>query len=215
MSLIMKRYKALFVHVPKTAGGSIKETMAKLGGGHTPIWKYSKSTRNEYFKFAFVRDPHTRFVSASTAIFYLANNKILPTRSKRTTEELKHKITQDAETLYRIYKGPIKPKRIFKRLGKGYEGWPVSFLMMPMFYFLTDSNNNVLMDFIGRYEHLDRDYRGLCKILGCENTNLLHLRNANKFRPPMQEIYSKEALHLVAELYKTDFELFGYDRRIT
>lgn len=67
--------KTIFVHVPKCGGVSINRALfGNLGGGHTSLEEYltvfSPSEFLSFFKFAFVRNPWDRVVSA---YFFLKN----------------------------------------------------------------------------------------------------------------------------------------------
>ena len=44
-------------------------------------------------------------------------------------------------------------------------------------------------------------------------SNIPHA-NARKKKKPWQEYYTKETMHLVLDMYKEDFEIFGYDKEI-
>ncbi len=67
------QHKCIFVHVPKSAGISVSMSLfGNLSGGHVPIRTYSlvfnKVEFDNYFKFAFVRNPWDRVASG---YFYL------------------------------------------------------------------------------------------------------------------------------------------------
>jgi Sulfotransferase family len=65
------------------------------------------------------------------------------------------------------------------------------------------------LDFIGRFEHLQRDFDHVCGVLGLEATTLLH-RHRTRHRPYM-EYYDREGISLVRRKYRRDIEWFGYD----
>lgn len=74
--------------------------------------------------------------------------------------------------------------------------------------FLTDDNNQIAVDFVGRFEHIEQDYNHICDILKI-NTKLPH-RNKSTRSVPYQDLYTKETKEIVANWSKQDIELFGY-----
>ncbi|RIK39425.1 MAG: hypothetical protein DCC55_18100 [Chloroflexi bacterium] len=77
--------------------------------------------------------------------------------------------------------------------------------LLPQKDFVTA--DNLQMDFIGRFEHLDEDFGQLCRLLGIEAT--LPHRNRSAHRP-YQEYYDTETQALVAATYRRDIDAFHY-----
>ena len=74
---------------------------------------------------------------------------------------------------------------------------------------ITDEKGDIIVDFIGRYESLSLDFMKICKVLGI-NEELPHV-NASKRRRPYLQYYNSKTLNLVAEKFRDEIELFGYD----
>lgn len=78
--------------------------------------------------------------------------------------------------------------------------------------FITDSDNFILVDFIGRFENLAEDWGIVCERVGVEHTPLAHIRTGEKIpREPYKYYYDQEDWDAVAKLFAEDIETFGYE----
>ncbi len=75
--------------------------------------------------------------------------------------------------------------------------------------FVVDQQDNPLMDFVGKMEDFQKDYNNICSVIGIKPGKLK--RKNRTEHPRYQELYSEEAKKLVAELYKKDIEILGYE----
>lgn len=73
----------------------------------------------------------------------------------------------------------------------------------------TDWIRGVKIDFIGRFERLERDLKIVAGRLGIEIKDVPP-RNATN-HGAYQDYYCEETKHCVEEFYKLDFEVFGYE----
>ena len=65
MSVFNREYNVIFIHVPKTAGTSMESREFLGSGGHQTILDFQDEDGfADAFKFAFVRNPWDRYVSA-------------------------------------------------------------------------------------------------------------------------------------------------------
>jgi hypothetical protein len=81
-------------------------------------------------------------------------------------------------------------------------------LYRPQYEFMVDQNQNLAMDFVGRNEDMQKSYDEICAKLGVPNERL-EVINSSRHRPFM-EYYDEETYSLVANQYRKDIELFGY-----
>ena len=82
-------------------------------------------------------------------------------------------------------------------------------LVSPQYRLLTDDNDTLMMDYVGRYETLQESFDYICRQIGLAPAEL-SVRNSSRHRH--YKCYYDETLKLsVAEFYRKDFELFGYD----
>ena len=73
--------------------------------------------------------------------------------------------------------------------------------------FITSPNDEVIVDFIGRYEKLTEDFLHVCKVLNL-NASLPHLNKSS--RRKYESYYNAETRRIVEEHFREDIELFGY-----
>ena len=73
--------------------------------------------------------------------------------------------------------------------------------------FVLSKENEPIVDFIGRYERLEEDFRHVCAVIGIP-ARLPHL-NASKTKP-YQEYYTPRTMELVRETFAEDIRIFDY-----
>jgi chondroitin 4-sulfotransferase 11 len=193
MSIIRPDYMVLFIHVPKTAGSAMEQQDFLGGGGHK--WAadfiqrpYLRTAWSRLFKFAFVRNPWDRFVSVY--------HKWPPTRNH--PDRFKHFVLNDFRK--HGFNVPKMKKNQWRRLHHHF---------LPQYYFICDGDRNILVDFVGRYENLNRDWEYVCDYIGVPRREL-PIVNKGQHRP-YQEYYDRQTADVIAEMYADDIELFGYE----
>jgi hypothetical protein len=72
---------------------------------------------------------------------------------------------------------------------------------------LTDADGNLLVDFVGKFEHLDLDFGLVCEKVGV-SAQLPHINKTQ--RTGYRDYYDKETRDLTAKLYAEDIERFRY-----
>jgi chondroitin 4-sulfotransferase 11 len=184
--------KCIFVHIPKTAGTSITSTLFRnTRPGHQPISWYESidpEATKRFFKFAFVRNPWDRLVSS---YFYMASR----TSRKRETLEWVDFI-QSFESFDHFVKAWVNEDNV-----------KLNITFYPQHKFLINKFGMNHMDFVGRFENIDRDFKEICRNLGVQ----ISLPHDNKSpRKHYAAYYNDETRDIVAQAYKKDIELFGY-----
>lgn len=190
--------RCVFVHVPKAGGMSVNQALfGNRGGGHRTVGQYKcvlgPLTYVRYFSFTFVRNPFSRLVSAYT---FLKRGGLDEGNRAWAEEHLRgvHSFEQfvldwlDEERLWSYYH--------FK----------------PQCYFVCDGRDRVGVDYVGRFEHLQEDFREVCRRLGVD-VELAH-RNVTGRQRPYQSYYTAATAARVVELYRSDFEVLGYELRV-
>jgi len=186
----------IFIHVPKTAGSSIEESLGLIKArtvgkfrrrfkgdgwysfGHLDVRKRLRKKSlprdfyNKAFKFCFCRNPYDRAVSH---YFYAR---------KRHSHEF-----------------PLDVSFIgFTRTLGDYGR---------MFRLQTFYTDGLDFDFIGRFENLEQDFKKVTRAIG--KPCALIKKNETEHKP-YWAYYCEESVRNVAEFYTKDFEFFGYSK---
>jgi sulfotransferase famil protein len=94
---------------------------------------------------------------------------------------------------------------------KGFEQfirWEIRRNRMSQHSYVTDAKGSLIVDFVGRYEQLHRDFASVCSRLGLvAQLSLIGLSG----RPDYRTYYTPQTRALVGRCCAYDLELFGYD----
>ena len=185
----------IFLHVPKTAGSSVVDALLHgESAGHLPAFQFlaylGAKQYDKAFKFAFVRHPLSRAISAFN---YLKSGGTTIQDMKFAHQNLVRFETFDA----------------FVKLGLAKEPTILNYVhFRPQAYFLADlRTGHIAVDFLGRFESLGEDYALLANQLGITTT----LPILNKGPRPDQEV-TPEAVRTIERIYDMDYALFGYSK---
>lgn len=206
---VSQKHKCIFIHIPKNGGVSVENALDIFGDDEledrekmygqiksgdllnhrfpSPVLQHlrildlrkiiSEKNFNEFFKFAFVRNPWDRMVS-----LYHFNIPFI-----QKLEGVDREIPSFKDFLF----NELNP-----------------FLRLEQYQFLSDDNGKIIMDFVGRFENINNDFRELCGKLGIPAVNLPHKNRIN--HKHYSEYYTEETKQFVAALFKNDIEIFGY-----
>ena len=193
--LISESHKFIFIAVPKTS--SMEKALAPYDSPLTRKFKkHATCPRlqkdlppdiwNEYFKFAIVRNPYDCIQSW---YFY------------RQREEL----ANPQHPRHKLYTGHKSFDEFVENFGK--DDW----ILTQSDSIAPTSMGGVLqVDFVGRYENLDKDYRHICEQIAVPYQPLPSVRrSANSERPT--GLWTPHTRALANEYYHRDFELFDYE----
>ncbi len=196
--MISHKYKFIFVHINKTGGTSIASILRKISknwaakvepwmiGKHHLIEKYceyadKKHGFENYFKFTIVRNPWDRLLSNYFFRKYNFNDEFIQDMS------FKEWVVNSKTGDYSFENCLSKRKQL---------DW------------IIDMNEEILVDFIGRFENLQQDFNTICDKIGIPRQQLPH-KNSTKHKH-YTEYYDEETKQIIAEKYAKDIEYFGY-----
>lgn len=184
--------EVIFVHITKSAGTSVALSLFGALPYHYTAWQYrvifGNRLFNRYFKFTFVRNPWDRLYSAYN---YLKNGGWDENDRQWANERWAGIANFDQFVLEWL-----TPERLNSHLH-----------LRPQHYFLLDSSDNVLVDYLGYFETINDDFDSIAKKVN-PGATLAHT-NASP-RGSYREAYNQQTKEKVAELYQRDIALFGY-----
>ena len=241
---ISHKDKFIFFHTPKTAGSSIhiffkdhychngldrKDPVPPIHHMKANLFlKYNKDI-NYFYKFAFVRNPFDRLVSA-----YSDFTQIRPKYESKRKRLFALLGVNKYKYIYNFYeledknynnfddlcnKGlklndkdkslKIKRNQTFKDFCLSLEksGWIKDSHFMPQSELLCDQENNLLMDFFGKYENLSQDLNLISEKIGI-NIKIKHHRKTNHHN--YRKYFDNETKDIIESIYKQDLDLFNY-----
>ncbi|PSJ17036.1 sulfotransferase family 2 domain-containing protein [Nitrosomonas supralitoralis] len=183
----------IFIHIPKTAGISVCQALfGCLGGGHLTARTYQvifgAECYKNYFKFAFVRNPWDRLVSA----YVFLKKGGLDEQDKIWAREHLDKF----DNFQSFVMHGLTSSDIYCGLH-----------FIPQCEYVVNKDNEIDVDFIGRFETLESDFEILAKRLGV-SANLSKINHSQK--GDYRSYYNDASAEVVAKLYSRDIELFDY-----
>lgn len=186
------RTKSIFVHITKSAGTSVARSLyGELPYHYTAVQYrviFGRRTFDEYFKFAFVRNPWDRLYSAYS---YLRDGGWNTEDRIWFERNLAHLSGFDDFVL-----NWLSPERLLSHI----HFWPQR-------RFLCDRHGRVLIDHLGYFETLESDFacvRDRVNPAAC----LTHTNRST--RSSYLDAYSAASIRRVQDLYDEDITLFGY-----
>jgi hypothetical protein len=187
--------EAIFVHIPKTAGTSLKRALGfpRVGKAKGKYRKHHTIPEMQQiipaevweraFKFAIVRNPWDRMAS-----------------------------------YYRFMK-----RKAAEKFGRedfpDFDRWLSEVLENPDLYntnyqpqaaWLYNEEGDLLVDYVGRFEDLDEAYQHICQALDVDVPPDLRHINSSQYTGSYRDFYTEESQALVSRICARDLEYFNY-----
>lgn len=203
--MISNKYKCIHVHIPKCAGTSITRTLFNRRDRHLTALQYKTllgASYEDYFAFAFVRNPWDRMVSFHTMC--LRSNG--PAHKKL----LQQCTNMFGTTLFSDWVRFVQWVNNDPNTTLGHSGLDSTLELSPQYLWLTDDSGNILVDFIGRFEQLLTDFNKVCRKLDMpDKQNTLRRLNTGD-RGKYSSYYDSETRDIIGDVFKIDCEKFDY-----
>jgi hypothetical protein len=191
MSNINHKEKNIFIHVPKTAGTSMEIQKFVGGNSHATARVMKEIAGDEvwksYFKWAFVREPLDRFISS---FFHYP-----------PSHYFKQNVKGFREFVHMMHSMGINTEGSLNGGGHHHHHF------VPQHYFLCDTEGKIMVDFVGRFSQIKRDWDYVSLKISGEKTKLAHERKSDHGH--FSSYYGDvETIKMVKEIYKKDYEIF-------
>lgn len=208
MAIVSDKHKCIFIHIKKTAGISISTALLELMGYDTYIYHNENSEAlqpaqatihvdrhcssiqlremipekfENYYKFAFVRNPWERIHSLYKHLARRGNPVEIAMHPNDNTKA--------RSFTYCL----TNTKLLFHK---------------PQTYYITE-NGKIIVDFVGRFENLSKDFKHVCDVLGVKKT--LPELNRDPTHSNYANAYTERTEKIIRNVYAEEIEMFGYE----
>lgn len=184
--MLLTNYKAIHIHITKCAGVSVEKAF-----GHPPFYHFTKQdivlrfgmkVWDEYFKFAFVRNPWDRFASL---YLYMVSK---PEQFKDKTRGMTFK-----QYISTLLKNPNDGDDVLN-------SWQHAWIY---------DKKGLMVNFLGKFENLQEDFAKVCEIIGAKGVVLGHHNKTD--HKHYSHYYDDELIDIVRKGAAVDIKLFGYE----
>tara|TARA_R110001606_G_scaffold251548_2_gene399512 strand:+ start:1264 stop:1929 length:666 start_codon:yes stop_codon:yes gene_type:complete len=183
--------QAIFVHVPKAAGFSVSNALYGKALGHIraeTIKRYSPREFDQCFKFAFVRHPVTRYISA---LSYVREN---------------YQALHGSPGLPPEHLLPLGPLEFFDEWLADIDLADTNFVFQPQADFIFDRHDTLLVDYLARFEDFDGEIEHLARRLPRLATiQRLNASGSAAVSYPFEQLDAR-----LRQVYARDYRLLGY-----
>ncbi len=190
--------KVIFIHIPKAGGTSVAHALYGKRMGHF----YAKEIRDrmgerafsETYAFTIIRNPYDRLVSA----YHFAKQGGSKEGAVKFNKYYQSGLFQNFHsfvTQWLVLQDPVSIEIVFR----------------PQYLFLTDENQQLIVNYLGKLEALDESLHEVEKTTGVP----FHIGWKNRSSHlEYRTYYTIELQALVYNYYRQDFELLGYIKDI-
>lgn len=183
----------VFIRIPKTGSESINSALKRKWNHYSSIFcknELGHEKWNKAFTFSIVRNPWSRL--KSWYIYHLNLHQLYKKYgingfNNWIHDGCPHHYSQQHQKLI-LPENPLIQK-----------DW------------LCDENGEIIVDYVGKLETINDDYKKIVKKIGLKNSKLPH-KNKSDVKRKKSLIFDEKSIEIINELLYDDFETFNYKR---
>lgn len=209
--MISHKHKFIFIHIPKTGGTSIESLFFPKAKQFAEKRRHMKLLDYEdkffdfsnYFKFSFTRNPWSMTLSMYKYLW--ESNHTFPTRWRSNKTKFKYFYIGFSDYV-KTYLPNYPTIRSMDIISSADREAPIP-KSDTLLQWTTGKNWS--LDFIGKFENLQKDFNVVCDKIKIPRQQLPHHNRTE--HENYTEYYDEETKQIVAEKYAKDIEYFGYE----
>ena len=202
MMLVSDSHKFILFHYPKTGGSSITEVLGPYltPNIRVPEVKFMGWQSNHHYDSV----QHNRIINC----MYAAENQAGVPRYPN--EYFKASFVRNPYSLVvSAWDGKMSFQDFVTKVlptGKAFiSQWT-------QHQYLSNDRGNILVDFVGRFEHLEIDWQKFCYFTRLPKLKLPNLNTSNKGN--YRQYYNETTYRIVNKMFKNDFNFFKYSEEL-
>ena len=178
--MILENEKIIFVHIIKTAGVSIEKYFGAGSHDHRNVIDYIEllGGKEEFEDYFSFTIVRNPWDKMVSQYFFNA-----------------HKWVPENTTF----------KQYIELFGAGRQISRFTPLHLP---YIVDDEDNILVDYIGKFEALDDSMNHVCQKIGTSYHGMPHLNRSK--RGDYRKYYDEESVEIVRKMFKKEIEMFDY-----
>lgn len=204
--MVLPEKRVIYLEMPKVANCAIKVSMLQkeFEDDYSIQKEALKNTvhslndeYNNYYKFTFVRNPLERLVSCYESKYH-KDRKMLG------------KVLKELEYTHYLF-GYIRQDRGFTNFLVRIALIPDKYKdhhFKPQYRIVYDNNDKKRVDFVGKYENLNREYQQISSKFHLDRLKVYNQTERNNY----MEYYNKFTARLAYFIYRKDIQYFGYQK---